>query len=593
LFRPVFVLALAKRAKPMYHINMAESTIFQALVLELSPEERASLLERLQRMAVVSPEALYSPAAEDVQRVDYNEAYHSFGFITRIIIAIKSMISGIAREDLVRDRCLRIVAKKIESTHPGLVDSRRGTLQEPFCAELQTLRQAARYFYDLLDRTLERNRAAFFAFLGSLEFEGVHAELLAAVDPYLYCSTNPTATDADVRHALSLAFDAALTGIPENQRRAMSADVSNLNALKKLSSFMFDRFLGAFQPGSSGRVELSMYAVLEQLSTLCSILLSMEQPPSVRLMEAIFAFSLNDELQKPGFDLEAAVKKEMAGAERALSVIRVFNATVPMQQIVKLAYEDPNLQTDQLPTGDDWFPIFKSYWRERMDRNFQHFSVERRLNQLDSDIVALVGAEPQSELHSILEQGTDTIPPSRQARVLRFIEAFYHKTFLQEINRFLKLILLEGEFYKRDNRLEFTDAYNTILQTGDALRALDYRLGSEGELGANYIQAKKELVSIQIRKRKVDSAIHAAENEAEAIITKTSEALGRMQMILKGILAGEARSRYDSLSNLSRIEGKSNRDFQRALGLCKDKLEKAVYLIEELSRAALTAGDVT
>jgi hypothetical protein len=577
----------------MYHINMADSTTFQALVFELGPDERASLLERLQRMAAVSTEALYSPSAEDSQRVNYDEAYHSFGFITRIIITIKCMITGVAKEDLVRDRCLRMVARKIEATHPGLVESRRGTLQEPFFNELQSLRQAARYFYDLLDRTLERNRTAFFAFLGSLEFEEVHTELGKAVDPYLFCSNNPTASDFDVKHALSLAFDAALTGIPENQRRAMSADVKNLNALKKLSSFLFDRLLGAFQTSPSGRKEVSMYPVLEQLSTLCSILLSMEQPPSVRLMEAIFAFSLNDELQKPGFDLEAAVKKEMASAERALNVIRGFNATVPMQQIVKLAYEDPNLQIDQLPPGDDWFPIFKSYWRERMDRNFQHFSVERRLNQLESDIVTLVGADVQSELHAILEQGTDTIPPSRQARVLRFIEAFYHKTFLQEINRSLKLILLEGEFYKRDNRLEFTDAYNTILQTGDALRALDYRLCPEGELGANYTQAKKELVSIQIRKRKVDSAIHAAENEAESLITRTSEAFGRMQMILKGILAGEARSRYDSLSNLSRIEGKSNRDFQRALGICKDKLEKAVYLIDELSRAALTAGDVT
>jgi len=336
-----------------------------------------------------------------------------------------------------------------------------------------------------------------------------------------------------------------------------------------------------------------MYAALDQLSSLCSILLTMERPPSVRLMEAIFAFSLNDEMQKPGFELEVAVKKEMASAERALDVIREFNTNVPMQQLIKLAYEDPNLHTDQLPPGDDWFPVFKSYWRERMDRNFQRFSTERRINQLENDIVSLVGAEAQSDLHSVLEQGTESIPPLRQVRVLRFIEAFFHKTFLQDINRFLKLILLEGEFYKRDNRLEFTDAYNTILQVGDALRALDYRLSSEGELGATYVQAKKELVAIQIRKRKVDSAVHAAENEAEAIITKTSEAMGRMQMILKGILAGEARSRYDSLSNLSRLEGKANKDFQRSLEVCKDKLEKAVFLIEELSRAALTAGDVS
>jgi hypothetical protein len=574
-------------------MNMAESTTFQALVLELSPQERASLLDRLQRTATVSTEALYSPRAEDGQHVNYDEAYHSLGLITRFIIIIKSMLTGVTKEDLVRDRCLHMVAKKIESAHPGLVDSRRGVLQEPFFEELQSLRQAARYFYDLLDRTLERNRASFFAFLGSLEFEGVHAELGTAVDPYLYHSNNPGASDSDVRHALSLAFDAALTGIPENQRRAMSADVKNLYALKKLSSFLFDRFLGVFQPSPSGKTELSMYAVLEQLSSLCSILLTMERPPSARLMEAIFAFSLNDEMQKPDFDLEAAVKKEMASAERALDVIRDFNTNVPMLQIVKLAYEDPNLQIDQLPPGDDWFPVFKSYWRERMDRNFQRFSVERRINQLENDIVALVGTEDESDLHSVLEQGTDSIPPVRQARVLRFIEAFFHKTFLQEINRYLKMILLEGEFYKRDNRLEFTDAYNTILQTGDSLRALDYRLSSEGELGATYVQAKKELVAIQIRKRKVDSAVHAAENEAEALITRTTEAMSRMQMILKGILAGEARSRYDSLSNLSRLEGKANKEFQRNLEACKDKLEKAVFLIGELSTAALVAGDVS
>ena len=101
---------------------MAESTTFQALVFELSPEERASLLERLQRTAKVSTEALYSPPAEDAQQVNYEEAYRSFGFITKIIIIIKSMFTGVAREDLVRDRCLHLVARKIESTHPGLVD---------------------------------------------------------------------------------------------------------------------------------------------------------------------------------------------------------------------------------------------------------------------------------------------------------------------------------------------------------------------------------------------------------------------------------------------------------------------------------------
>lgn len=112
-------------------------------------------------------------------------------------------------------------------------------------------------------------------------------------------------------------------------------------------------------------------------------------------------------------------------------------------------------------------------------------------------------------------------------------------------------------------------------------------MATEGELGSAYAHAKSELVPVQIKRRKIESCIQAADTEAEALIKRACDAMGRMQLIIRAILAGEARGQYDSLSNLSRLQGKANKDFQKNLEVAKDRFEKAVFLLSELSRAAL------
>lgn len=570
---------------------MASASTFEALVLDLSPSERSEILERLQRSCTVSTEPLFERGHLQEPRIDYRAAYSELGLVTRIIITLRSIFGGGSKEDLVKERFLKAIVKRVESTSAGLIDAKRRVLQEAFYRELATLRQAARYFYDLLDRTLEKNRAPFFAFLASLEFEEIHRELSTDADPYLVAEQNSTMLDSDVRIAVLAAMESALGRIDEDKRRLMYKDVRNLHVLKSLSSFLFDRMLAAFQTNVSGLKELSMYAAAEQLAELAAILCSLDQPPSARLMEAILGFELNDDVGREGFDLDEAVTTELASAEKALAAIRGFNARVPIEDILKVANEDPNWQCATTGGGEDWFAIFKSYWRERIDRRYQCFSAERRIAQLDSDIQALVGRDAPTWFQYLSESGGERIPPMRYARALRFLEAFYHHTFLSDINKSLKLVLLEGEFYKRDNRLDFTDAYNEILQIGDGLKRLDSRLSPDGELGGAYGQARTELSSVQIKRRKIDSAVKAADTEAEALLSKSADAMRRMNEILKAILSRETRGRYDSLSNLGRIEGKANKEFQKSLESSKDKLEKANFLLSELIKTAVGGLD--
>lgn len=569
---------------------MAEQTAFDTLVLELGPQERSELLSRLSRATTVSSEPLRILRADDERHIDYAAAYRELGFFSRLIISVLSMVRGKDKDELVRDRFLRSLAREAESAAPGLADAKRRVFLEPFVEELRALKLAARYFYDLLDKTLEKNRAQFFAFLASLRFERTHQELETEADPFIYADRNRLADDNDVRIAVASAFESALGRMEEDHRRAMLQDVRNLQCLKKLSGFLFDRMLNAFHPGPSGRRELSFYTVNEQLFDLATLLSSLE-PPSIKLMEAILAFDVGERVADKSFDIEELVKNELAEASKALAAIRSFNARVPLLSYLRLLNEDPNWSCPRFSGGEDWFALYRSYWKERIDRRYQRFVADRRIKRLESDIAALVGQEEQSWLENIVEEGAESTPPARFYRPLRFLEAFYHRVFLAELNRYLKLVLLEGEFYKRDNRIDYTDAYNGLLQIGESLKNLDRRLASDGELGLSYFRAKNELIPLQIKRRKVESTVQAADTEAEAILRRAGDSMLKMQLILKGILAGEAHSRYDSLSNLSSIEGKANKDFQRGLSTVKDKLEKAAFLLGELTRSSL-GGDL-
>ena len=569
---------------------MEEPSTFDALVLELSADERMILLERLKRASTVSSEPLYArPPVTD--KVDYQAAYKAMGLLTRIVVFLTSLFTGVPKEEVVKDRLLAAIGHAVEMESPGLVDLRRKMVLGSLRDELLQLRAAARYFYDLLDRTLDKKRGPFYAFLASLEFEPIHVELTNEADPFTFAGRNALATDCDVRVGVLAAMESAMSHISDEQRRAMYHDVRSLHVLKKLSGFLFDRLIGSFQADASGRQQLAFHMVADHLRDLGTILASLDQPPSLRLMEALLAFVFNDDLGKEDFDLDAAVQSELVKADKALAAIRAFNARVPIESLYRLTSGDPNAQCERVSGGEDWFASYKAYWRERIDRRCQRFSAERRIKRLEGDITALVGEAPQTLFEQLSETGSESVPPVRFARALMFLESFYRKVFLGDINRPLKIILLEGEFYKRDNRLEFTDAYNAILQTSDALKSLDRRLGPEGELGSAYFHAKNEVIPVQIKRRKVESCIQAADTEAETVLRRASDAMAKMQLILKGILSGEARGRYDSLSNLSRMEGRANREFLKAVEMAKDRFELAVNLLGELSRLALSSQE--
>ena len=569
-----------RRQALTYSSGMDAVDTFDRLVTELSIGERRELLSRLDTQAAVSTAPLFR-ADEVPERVQIERRFQAESLILKVYLGVLSFFKGKPPTKLYEERLLNRIGAAIENRFPAQFDYRRGVLGNGFFRELISLKESSRFFYNTLDESVVRDKVAFFAFLASMEINSVHTRLLTETDPYQYASTNSQATESDIRIALNHSLEEILQDIDEDQRRIMYRNVRSLLCLKELASYLFDRTLSSFSGSEDGK-GCPAYLVQDQLKVLNDILFSLDFPPSMPLLESIFVFSFQDRLGEPDFDLIAATKEQLAGAEVALARIRQFNQKVPLTALIRYSSRDLSYVPSAITGGEDWFATYRDFWRKRLEERFDEFIKNRRREQLGEALSGFFNRKTGQLLVHARSAANPNGIPLKGAFTLMFLSGFYQHVFADEINRALKLLLLEGEFYKKDNRVEFTDAYNELLKLGDALRALDFRISEVGDLGKRYDFARKEMTSLAVRRKKMMTIVQDADTESAGIIDRTSRAIHSLALLLGGILHGEAGGKYDSLSNMGIMANKANGSFMVSLRNALQKIDKAIQLLGEI-----------
>ncbi|HET7838873.1 MAG TPA: DUF5312 family protein, partial [Rectinemataceae bacterium] len=565
---------------------MPERSIFDTLVSELSAKERRDLLDQLARRSPVSKEPLFVDGSiPGGEAQNYTERLESLGLLARFVLFLRGLFTGKSPEALLRADDLREIARRVEPRFPGLVDTRHGYLLKGFADELKRLRDSARFFYDALDRSVEKDKSSFYAFLASMQIPEVHARLLEKTEPARIEALRPSVTDSEMRSLCLDGFDEAFGELPEDGRRAMYHDVRSLLFLKRLSGFLFERLLGCFRTGGSS-LSVESAAVDEArdyLFDLGDILFSMASPPSASLMSALFLFVERDELAKPETDAARILGSDLEKAESALGKIRDFFNRIPFADILRLVSGDPAYSPRELAGGEDWLATYKGFWRERVERQLEQWLIDRRMRELAAEVEAFLGKPGPVVLPHISREGRADSPPVRQQQALSFLDGFFRGPFLRDLIRPLKILLVDGDFYRKDNQIEFTDAYDILFHLTETIATFDSKLMPEGELGSAWSLVSAEIAPLKMKQRRTQNLVQTVNDEAERIIRRAGRALRTMVEVIRGILKGEAGGKYDSLVNLSYLDGRGNKEFLRSLEKAKDKCERAYGLLSQLS----------
>ncbi|MDR2768130.1 MAG: DUF5312 domain-containing protein [Treponema sp.] len=561
---------------------MESSGNFGRLVEDLSVQERSRLLEKLTGQSNLPQTPLYEEQKEE-PAFKLEARYQSLPWYQRLWFYILSFFNSRTPVKLYEDHVMARVAAALEEKFPGLYNFQKDLLLPKFQQHLVNIKDGSRFFYSALDASLNRDKGGLFVFLGSLEMPAIHQLVETDTDPAALTEFYKDLSEGELRLKSHRALEDALAGITEEQRAKMYYSARSLYCLKQLSSFLFDRMINSFFYDSTCQGNICPAAsARDQLLVLNNILVSMKEPPPMSLLESLFIYVLMDRTGEQGFDMQQEMRKLLVQAEASIGAIRDFNREVPLTQLLRCMSRNMGISPQNIGGGEDWFAVFREHWKARVDERFSEFVKTRRQKELQNSFRYFLKGTSLKLLENMYSETNASGMEVRGNFSLSFLQTFYTVVFMGDINKVLRPILIDGDFIRKENRAEFTECYNNLIKLEDVIRHYDRDISPPGDYGKRYYQAKSEMTSLPVKRRKIQLVMEEASRDAKRILEQTREAISGMIRILGGILRKSVDGKYDTLTNFSVVAGARVDLFNDGVTESINQFRKALQLLDEV-----------
>jgi hypothetical protein len=563
---------------------MGDNSAFEKLSSTLTQYERLKLLEKIGAFTDSQDVSFASAEKDAPPAVKAEDSYARLPWYKRLWYFIVGLFTGKSSLETYINGQIAEIGRGIDLVFPGMYDWQNNLLRQNFHTELVKLKEAARFFYSIFDSSMNRNRGAFFVFLGSIEMQELHARLSEKTEPSHFAAENPGIPYAKLKQMAVNYIEQEIDGISESHRQIMYENAHTLVCLKQLSSFLFDRFIMSFNQISGGtELVCPVAAVKNQLIDINNILYSIKKSPPLTLLSAMFIFITPGHDQGDDYDMESELQKFTARAEKAIEIIRTFYHRVPLVRILRCVLRDTTFIPVELPGGEEWFVMFRKYWIDNVIALFNEFIRERcrdKIQLLYDGLFEDFIADPFENI--TVDKDDDEKIPVDNIESLSYLLTFHKLIFMPLINVFIRPILIDGDFIQKENRTEFTESYNILIKLDDTIKTYTKRLGKSGDLGKRWQQVLSDVHSITLRRRKTAVILEDINHDINVIVSDSRKALTAMENILDGILDPAPGKPYNTLTNLAKISGKSA-SFTEGLTDGLGKLRQMILLLNSVA----------
>jgi hypothetical protein len=562
---------------------MSDTGVFGRLTSTLSMDDRRDLLEKLTAQSG-GPQVLYDDEdGAEAETGDNTKKYAVLPWFYRLFYWLIGLFSGKTPLQVFQDRQIFQLGRLIAAQAPGIYDYEHDLLLPAFYQTTKELKAGARFFYDALDMSVNRDKGAFYAFQASLEMEDIHRMLLESTAPQKIAGQHRGVSESALRQLSLQALEEGIAAIGDDRRAVMYYNARTLNCLKELASFLFDRLLVSFSnhDARGGKV-CSAHLVNNYLRSLNDILYSMKETPPMTLLESLFIFILQDQAGAPEFNMEKEMKILLSRSQMALDLIRNFNKTVPLNRILRCAEKDMSIVPKMISGGEDWFSMYKEYWRHTVEEQFNDYIRNHYRLELMEEFAGFFGKAELQPLSGAESEETPSGIPFKGAFCLAFLRTFHSTLFLSQLNLVLRPILIDGDFFKKENFTEFSESYDTLFKAEARIRRFEGDISNTGDLGKQYAAAKVDMSSLSVKRHKIQLVEIEAAEEAKKIIDRIRDAIVLMIKVLGGILTKSPDGKFDTLANLADMSGKTD-TFTAGVSNAIKTLTKTLELMEKIN----------
>lgn len=560
--------------------GMAENNVFDKLVTELSTDERQKLLSRLRQETYIPDVA--GQMDEDLEG-QTEVQYGPPGLLERFVIFFLALFSGRPQHEVRENMVYKKAARDLERDHPEIVDFRQGVLLGGVKAALEDLAGAFSVFIEPVQQVTGGKKEEFYAFLGGLEMPDLQQEMQSALEPLHRSGISDMDEPATLKREIEFKIEDLLNTIETAEHDRMYMNARHIAWLRSMAFFPYGKILREFESGREGTAEICyINKVIKSLVELTDLTASYPSGRAETLYEALVTYRYREDIDKSDFEYEQKLKDFITSAGKAMEHFARFLKKIPLVRIIRIYRKDFSYYPRRTTGGEDWFLLYRQFWFNRLAAGFKVYMAKQELREaVEKALVFIRHTElPPEGLYRCDSWGYGT--RVRYERTVAFINGWYRNVFLLEMNPVLKIVLIDGEFYKEQNRQEFTDAYNDILRLVEKVKTLDIELSEKGERGRHINAAAGELIPRPHRARKISTILQAVDKDVEEIIESILENLSLLEKVVRGIVYGEKGGRYDTLSNIGYLGKRSNVSFIVRLSALHKKIETSISILQSL-----------
>ncbi len=532
-------------------------SVFDQLVKSLNSGERRELLEKIRSAFSVSEKPLYGGRNDPLPSVNIEEELARLGLFKRFILYLRSLVTNKDRAALMRDTMLKDLKRQLGHQAGGLMNFFHSQFTEKMFSELSSLMDGVTFFKNPLGQALRKEKGDFYAYLAGTELKTIQGRLESEIR--LFNAEDETFDESVSKAEMLEKFETIIEEIPQEEKNRVYKDTQALYFLFHLSNHSFDKMLSFFRTDKEGLNRFCDFqAITRNLIRLADRLSAAKNSPSSDALRVLFLFSNKDRLDDEGFDLEEQITRSLSKAEEALTAIRHFNDRVPLPMIIRYITRNLDYTPKHLGGGEDWFVIFKEFWQQRIEWSYREFQKNRRKLNLIKGATDFLHTDglPLLDCYSSRAFREDEV--IRYTLSAMFLKGFMEKVF-SRMYKPLELILRQGQFYKQQNRQEFAETFENIIELGKKVSGLEKQLDVTGYFGSKIVEIRKSMVNLKIKAPQIEEILSDANSDTLALMDMAIKLLQKLVLLLGGILHGEPGARFDTISNLATLGGRDNR----------------------------------
>lgn len=557
-----------------------ENNSFDRLVGFLSSDERKLMLEKMQSSSPQEASLATEDNFDNDINISFSKSIKNESIFYRFFLWIKSIFANTSMEVLYNEDKIAKIAKHIDKISPDLIDFKSGLLLSTFYNKLNELSLCADFFRPFVSY-MENDENSYLLFLSSIVLEDVEKRMEEEANPY----SLPTSSGVKNENRMNLIrkMESIIDEIPPSQKDFMYSCVQSTLWLKQFTKLPFQRFLNYFSAVQENNYSCSFKSIENEINLFAKVLCNGMLIPK-ETFESLFLFARKSNQEKTFDSIDETMQKMQDFLENAtsqISMIKMFIQTVPLKLIGCIVYEDAKWTVENLSGGEDWFQKYKALWRKVFDKRWENYVSDCKLEEIKQslstnfkiDSFPLLPERPWTKLWNNVR--------FRIELSAGFLNWFMKNKF-SSFESTLKLVMVEGDFVQKENREEFFDSFNKLVSIAEQFQILVKKISQAGEFGSIFKKILEQKIKTVQSFSKMESMIYEIEGDFRSLINGFCDSCRTLELCFTGIFHEKKDSRYDGLTNLNRISGIANEEFQQQLSLARVNLKNAFSLIKEL-----------